>query len=66
MRCGDHHFFENGNDKISQVRKGHVEIPSDLSEDIYTVMDPEEGCQLKLVEERKADKLKLDVDRLWE
>ena len=55
-----------GRGKVCLLRKGSVEIPSDLFGVIYTDMDPAEGWQTKLVRELKAAGLKFDANRLWE
>lgn len=55
-----------GRGKVCLLRKGSVEIPSDLYGVIYTEMDTAEGWQTKLVKELKAAKLQFDTNRLWE
>ena len=47
------------------MRKGAVEIPSDLYGVIYTEMDNAEGWKLKLVKELKAARLNFDANRMW-
>jgi hypothetical protein len=54
-----------GRGRVCLLRKGHVEIPSDLFGVIYTDMDPAEGWKARLVGELKAAKLQFDPDRLW-
>ena len=48
------------------MRKGNVEIPSDLYGVIYTSMDAAEGWKLKLVKELKAAGLPFDANKAWE
>ena len=55
-----------GRGRVCLLRKGHVEIPSDLYGVIYTDMDPADGWQTKLVKELKAAKLDFDANRLWQ
>ncbi|MNB80011.1 putative nucleotide-binding protein containing TIR-like domain protein [compost metagenome] len=55
-----------GRGRVCLLRKGHVEIPSDLYGVIYTDMDPADGWQTKLVRELKAAKLDFDANRLWQ
>lgn len=50
---------------VCLLRKGHVEIPSDLYGVIHTEMDPADGWQTRLVKEFKAAKLDFDANRLW-
>jgi predicted nucleotide-binding protein len=54
-----------GRGKVCLLRKGSVEIPSDLFGVIYTDMDPAEGWQTRLVKELKAAGLQFDANRLW-
>ena len=54
-----------GRGRVCLLRKGHVEIPSDLFGVIYTDMDPAEGWKGRLVGELKAAKLQFDSNRLW-
>lgn len=54
-----------GRGRVCLLRKGDVEIPSDLYGVIYTDMDPAEGWQTKLVKELKAAKLDFDANKLW-
>ncbi len=54
-----------GRGRVCLLRKGHVEIPSDLFGVIYTDMDQAEGWKARLVGELKAAKLQFDPDRLW-
>jgi predicted nucleotide-binding protein len=55
-----------GRGKACLVRKGNVEIPSDLHGVIYTEMDDSDGWKLKLVKELKAAKLDFDANKIWE
>ncbi|WP_107329667.1 TIR domain-containing protein [Metapseudomonas otitidis] len=55
-----------GRGRVCLLRKGQVEIPSDLYGVIYTDMDSAEGWQTKLVRELKAAKLEFDANRLWD
>ena len=48
------------------LRKGDVEIPSDLYGVIYTDMDAAAGWKLKLVKELKAAELEFDANKVWE
>ena len=54
-----------GRGKVCLLRKGDVEIPSDLYGVIYTDLDPAEGWKTTLVKEMKAASLKFDANRLW-
>jgi hypothetical protein len=47
------------------LRKGPVEIPSDLYGVIYTDFDAVEGWKLKLIKELKAAKLEFDANKAW-
>lgn len=55
-----------GRGRVCLLRKGHVEIPSDLYGVIYTDMDPADGWKAKLVGELKAAKLDFDANRFWQ
>lgn len=55
-----------GRGRVCLLRKGHVEIPSDLYGVIYTDMDPADGWKAKLVGELKAAKLDFDATRFWQ
>jgi predicted nucleotide-binding protein len=55
-----------GRGRACLLRKGAVEIPSDLYGVIYTEMDDAEGWKVKLVKEFKAAKLDFDANRMWE
>lgn len=55
-----------GRGRVCLLRKGQVEIPSDLYGVIYTDMDAADGWQTKLVRELKAAKLDFDANRLWQ
>jgi len=54
-----------GRGRACLIRKGTVEIPSDLHGVIYTDLDPAEGWKMKLVKELKAAKLDFDANRMW-
>ncbi len=54
-----------GRGRACLLRKGEVEIPSDLYGVIYTDMDEGEGWKLKLVKELKAAKLEFDANKVW-
>lgn len=54
-----------GRGRICLLRKGDVEIPSDLSGVIYTDMDAGQGWHNKLVRELRAAGLIFDASRLW-
>lgn len=55
-----------GRGKVCLLRKGRVEIPSDLFGVIYTEMDSAKGWHTKLVREMKAAGLQFDANRLWD
>jgi predicted nucleotide-binding protein len=54
-----------GRGRACLLRKGAVEIPSDLYGVIYTDMDAAEGWKLKLVKELKAAGLDFDANKVW-
>ena len=54
-----------GRGRACLMRKGAVEIPSDLHGVIYTELDAAEGWKIKLVKELKAAKLEFDANRMW-
>lgn len=54
-----------GRGRACLLRKGEVEIPSDLYGVIYTEMDASDGWKLKLVREMKAAKLEFDANKVW-
>jgi len=54
-----------GRGRVCLLRKGHVEVPSDLFGVIYTDMDPAEGWKARLVGELNAAKLHFDSNKLW-
>ena len=54
-----------GRGRTCLMRKGAVEIPSDLYGVIYTDLDPGDGWKIKLVKELKAAKLDFDTNRMW-
>jgi len=55
-----------GRGRVCLLRKGSVEIPSDLYGVIYTDMDSADGWKAKLVGELKAAQLDFDANRLWQ
>jgi len=54
-----------GRGRVCLLRKGDVEIPSDLFGVIYTAMDSAEGWKSKLIRELKAAGLDFDAGKLW-
>jgi len=54
-----------GRGRACLLRKGEVEIPSDLYGVIYSEMDAAEGWKLKLAKELKAAGLKFDGDKVF-
>lgn len=54
-----------GRGRVCVLRKGDVEIPSDLSGVIYTEMDPADGWKVTLVKEMEATNLEFDPSRMW-
>jgi len=54
-----------GRGRACLLRKGDVEIPSDLYGVIYTELDDSDGWKLKLVRELKAAGLDFDANRMW-
>lgn len=54
-----------GRGRACLLRKGAVEIPSDLYGVIYSDLDDGDGWKLKLARELKAAKLEFDANRLW-
>jgi predicted nucleotide-binding protein len=55
-----------GRGRVCLLRKGDVEIPSDLFGVIYTEMDPTEGWKARLVREMKEAGLDFDASRFWQ
>ena len=55
-----------GRGRACLLRKGDVEIPSDLYGVIYSDMDAGDGWKLKLIKELKAAKLEFDANKAWE
>ncbi len=53
-----------GRGRACLLRKGEVEIPSDLYGVIYTDMDATDGWKLKLVRELKAAKFNIDANKV--
>ena len=54
-----------GRGRVCLLRKGNVEIPSDLFGVVYTDMDPAEGWKSALVKELKAAGIQFDANRMW-
>ncbi|MES2602541.1 MAG: nucleotide-binding protein [Pseudomonadota bacterium] len=54
-----------GRGRACLLRKGDIEIPSDLYGVIYTDLDAAEGWKLKLVKELKAAGLSFDANKVW-
>jgi predicted nucleotide-binding protein len=55
-----------GRGRVCLLRKGDIEIPSDLFGIVYTDMDPAEGWKAGLVKELRAAKLDFDPNRMWQ
>lgn len=54
-----------GRGRVCLLKKGDVEIPSDLFGVVYTELDPHEGWQKRLVMEMKEAGLDFDASRLF-
>ncbi len=54
-----------GRGRVCLLRKGNVEIPSDLYGVLYIDLDPSEGWKSRLVQEMKAAKLDFDANRMF-
>lgn len=54
-----------GRGRTCLMRKGDVEIPSDLFGVIYTNLDETEGWKLKLIKELKAAGIRFDANKVW-
>lgn len=54
-----------GRGRVCLLRKGDVEIPSDLFGVVYTELDPHEGWQKRLVMEMKEAGLEFDASKLF-
>ena len=54
-----------GRGRTCLMRKGDVEVPSDLYGVIYTDIDPAEAWKMKLVRELKAAGLEFDANKMW-
>lgn len=54
-----------GRGRVCLLRKGEVEMPSDLYGIVYTDMDSAGGWKHQLVAELKAAKLDFDANRIW-
>jgi hypothetical protein len=55
-----------GRGRVCLLRKGNVEIPSDLYGVVYTDMDAGGGWRGRLVAELKAARLEFDANRIWQ
>jgi predicted nucleotide-binding protein len=55
-----------GRGKVCLLRKGEVEMPSDLYGVIYIDMDAAEGWKLKLIRELRTAELDFDANKVWE
>ncbi|MCF3947340.1 TIR domain-containing protein [Acidiphilium iwatense] len=55
-----------GRGRACLLRKGDVEMPSDLAGVIYTELDAADGWMHKLVRELKAAQIQFDANKLWE
>jgi predicted nucleotide-binding protein len=54
-----------GRGRACLLRKGDLEIPSDLNGVIYTEIDGSDGWKLKLAQELKAAGFSFDANKLW-
>lgn len=54
-----------GRGRVCLLRKGDVEIPSDLVGIVYTTIDASDGWKLDLVRELKAAGLEVDANRVY-
>lgn len=54
-----------GRGKVCLLRRGDVEIPSDLYGVVYTELDANEGWKLALAKELKAAKLAFDANKVF-
>jgi predicted nucleotide-binding protein len=54
-----------GRGRAYLLRKGDIEIPSDLYGVIYSDMDAADGWQVKLLRELKAARFDVDANRIW-
>jgi predicted nucleotide-binding protein len=52
-----------GRNRACLLRKGKVDIPSDLAGIVYTELDPAEGWKLKLIRELKAAGFNIDANK---
>lgn len=55
-----------GRGRVCLLRKGDVEIPSDLFGVVYTEMDAADGWKQALVKELKAARIDFDANRMWQ
>lgn len=54
-----------GRGRVCLLRKGDVEIPSDLFGVLYIELDAADGWKTQLLRELKAAKLEFDANRMW-
>ena len=54
-----------GRGRVCLLRKGDVEMPSDLFGVVYTELDSGDGWKHRLVAELKAANLQFDANRMW-
>jgi hypothetical protein len=54
-----------GRGRVCLLRKGDVEIPSDLFGIVYTTLDASDGWKMNLMRELKAAGLEFDSNRMW-
>jgi predicted nucleotide-binding protein len=61
-------FFSGslGRGRVCLLRKGNIEIPSDLFGVIYTDMDGAGGWKHRLIGELKAAGLQIDANQMWD
>lgn len=54
-----------GRGRVCLLKKGDVEIPSDLFGVVYTEMDTGDGWKMSLIKELNAAQLKFDASKAW-
>lgn len=54
-----------GRGRVCLLKKGNIEIPSDLFGVVYTELDPHDGWQMRLVREMKEAGLEFDATKLY-
>jgi hypothetical protein len=54
-----------GRGRVCLLKKGDVEIPSDLFGVVYTELDPHDGWKMRLVREMKEAGLEFDASKLY-